>query len=178
MAATISKAAQLSAAASPMMVQPKINVTISQISGWMISNRKRRMDARQWWQRWQRMRGGAGPGNDAPVTDNDDDANNHDNAALSYRGGVGGRYKDDANYYNGNEDQGECEIRLSRSLKEMDLWKVQYMELREEQCCGSGNENHDGWGGRWTGQGSRSVSRTRVGRRRTSVRRRVVLRPW
>jgi hypothetical protein len=146
-AATIGGAAQLLAAVSPMMVQQKINVTISQISGWTISNRKRRMDARQWGQQRQWTRGSIGPGNDAPVTDNDDDANNHDNAASSYRGGVGGRYKDDANYYNGNEDQRECKIWLSRSLEEMDLWKVQYMELREEQRCGSGNENHDGGGG-------------------------------
>jgi hypothetical protein len=59
---------------------------------------------------------------------------------------VGGRYKDDANYYNGNEDWEECEIWLSRSLEEMDLWKVRYMELREEQRCGGSDENHDGWG--------------------------------
>ncbi len=59
---------------------------------------------------------------------------------------MGGRYKDDANYYNGNADQGECKIWLSRSLEEMDLWKVQYMELREERRCGSGNKNHDGGG--------------------------------
>jgi hypothetical protein len=89
------------------------------------------------------MRGGAGPGNNAPVAKDDKDANNQDNSASSYRGRVGGRYKDDASYYNGNEDRGECEIWLSRSLEEMDLWKVQYMELREEQRCGSGNENHD-----------------------------------
>jgi hypothetical protein len=146
MAATIGGAAQLLVAASPMMVQPKINVTISQMSGWMISNRKRRMDARQRGQRRQQTRGGASPENDAPVPDNDDNANNQDNAALSYRGGVGGRYKDSANYYNGNDDRGECKIWLSRSLEEMDLWKVRYMELREEQRCGSGNENHDGGG--------------------------------
>jgi hypothetical protein len=78
------------------------------------------------------MRGSAGPGNNAPVADDDKDANNHDNAALSYCGGVRGWYKDDANYYNGNEDQGECAIWLCRSLKKMDLWKVQYMELRGE----------------------------------------------
>ncbi len=78
------------------------------------------------------MRGGVGSGNNAPVADNDDDANNHNNAASSYRGGVGGQYKEDVNYYNGNEDRAECKIWLSRSLKEMDLWKVQYMELREE----------------------------------------------
>jgi hypothetical protein len=36
------------------------------------------------------------------------------------------------NCYNGNEDREECKIRLSHSLKEMDLWKVWYMELREE----------------------------------------------
>jgi hypothetical protein len=112
----------------------------------MISDRKRRMDARQrGWQR-RRTRGSAGPENDASVADNEDDANNHDNAASSYHGRVGGRYKDDANYYNGNEDRGEWEIWLSCSLKEMDLWKVQYMELREEQHCGGGNENHNGGG--------------------------------
>ncbi len=70
------------------------------------------------------MRGSAGPRNNAPVGDDDNNANNHDNAASSYRGRVGGRYKDDANYYDGNEDQGECETWLCRSLKEMDLWKV------------------------------------------------------
>ncbi len=146
-AATIGGAAQLLAAASPMMAQPKINVTISQISGWMISDRKRRMDARQQGQQRQWTKSGAGPGNNAPVANDDDDANNHNNAVSSYCGGVGGRYKEDANYYNGNEDRGECKIRLSRSLKEMDLWKVQYMELREEEHCGGGNENHDGGGG-------------------------------
>jgi hypothetical protein len=176
-AATIGGVAQLSAAASPMMAQPKINVTISQISGWMISDRKRRMDARQQGQRRQRTRGSASSENDAPIANNDDDTNNHDNAASSYCGGVGGRYKDNGNYYNGNEDRGECEIWLSRSLKEMVLWKVQYMGLREKQPCGGGNENHDR-GGHWTGQGSWSVSRIRVGQRRTSARRRVVLRPW
>jgi hypothetical protein len=144
-AATIGGVAQLLVAASPMMAQPKINVTISQISCWTISDRKRRMDAWQWGQQRQRTRGGTGPGNNAPVAD-EDDANNHDNAAPSYRGGVGGRYKDDANYHNGNEDRGECKIWLSCSLKEMDLWKVQYMELREEQRCGGGNENHNGGG--------------------------------
>jgi hypothetical protein len=82
------------------------------------------MDARQRGQQRQWTRGGAGPGIDAPVADDDDDANNHDNVASSYCGGAGGRYKDDANYYNGNEDRGECEIWLSRSLEEMDLWKV------------------------------------------------------
>ncbi len=59
---------------------------------------------------------------------------------------MGGGYKDDANYYSGNEDREECKIRLSRSLKEMDLCKVRYMELREEQHCGSGDEYHDEWG--------------------------------
>ncbi len=86
------------AAASPMIAQPKINVTISQISGWTISDRKRRMDAWQRGQQRRRTRGGAGPRNDAPIADDDDNANNHDNAASSYCGGVGGRYKDDANY--------------------------------------------------------------------------------
>jgi hypothetical protein len=104
------------------------------------------MDAQQRGRRRQRTRGGIGPGNDAPVANYDDDANNHDNAASSYFGGVGGRYKDDANYYTGNEDREECKIWLSRSLKEMDLWKVRYMELRVEQRCGSSDENHDGWG--------------------------------
>jgi hypothetical protein len=61
------------------------------------------MDPRQWG-RWQKQtRGGVGPGNNAPVADDDDEANDHDNAALSYRGGVGGQYKDNVNYYNGNE---------------------------------------------------------------------------
>jgi hypothetical protein len=142
-AATIGGAAQLLAAASPMMVQPKINVTISQVSGWRIFDRKRRIDARQRGQQRRQTRGGTGPRNNTPITANDDDANNHDTAASSYRGGVGGRYKDDAKYYNGNEDWGECEIWLSRSLKEMDLWMVWYMELTEKQCCGGGNENHD-----------------------------------
>jgi hypothetical protein len=132
MAATIGGAAQLLVAASPMMAHSKINVTISQISSWTISKRKRRMDAQQWGQQRQWTRGGAGPGNAAPIADDDNNANNHDNAVLSYRGGVGGRYKDDANYYNGNEDRGECKIWLSRSLEEMDLWKVHNMELREE----------------------------------------------
>ncbi len=59
---------------------------------------------------------------------------------------MGGGYKDDANYYNGNEDREECKIWLSRSLKKMDLWKVEYMKLREEQHCGSSDENHDRWG--------------------------------
>jgi hypothetical protein len=81
MAATIGGAAQLLAAASPMMVQPKINVTISQISGWTISDRKRRMDARQLGQQRQRRRGGAGPGNNAPIANDDDNANNHNNTA-------------------------------------------------------------------------------------------------
>jgi hypothetical protein len=92
------------------------------------------------------MRGGDSHRKDAPIADNDNDTNNHDNAASSYGGGVGGRYKDDANYYNGNEDREECKIWLSCSLKEMDLWKVWYMELREERRRGSGDENHDGWG--------------------------------
>jgi hypothetical protein len=104
------------------------------------------MDAQQWVQQWQQTRGIVGPGNNAPVAKDDDDANNHDNTASSYRGGVGGRYKDNVNYYNGNEDREECEIWLSRSLKEMDLWKVWYMELREEGRCGGSNENHDRWG--------------------------------
>ncbi len=65
---------------------------------------------------------------------------------MSYRGGVGGWYKDNANYYNGNEDREEYEIWLSCSLKEMDLWKVWYMELREERRCGGGEENHNRWG--------------------------------
>ncbi len=82
------------------------------------------MDAQQQGQRRQWMRGSVGPRNDAPIANNDDDTNNHNNAASSYRGGVGGRYKDDANYYNWNEDREECKIWLSRSLKEMDLWKV------------------------------------------------------
>jgi hypothetical protein len=47
MAATIGGVAQLLAAASPMMVQSKINVIISQISGWTIFDRKRRMDAQK-----------------------------------------------------------------------------------------------------------------------------------
>jgi hypothetical protein len=93
------------------------------------------MDTRQRGRRRQQTRGGAGPRNNAPIANDDDDANNHDNAASSYRGRVGGRYKDDANYYNENEDRGECKIWLSRSLEEMDLWKVQYMDLREEQHC-------------------------------------------
>jgi hypothetical protein len=92
------------------------------------------------------MRGGVSPRNDAPVANNDDNANNHNNVVLSYCSGLGGRYKDDANYYNGNEDREECEIWLSRSLEEMDLWKVRYMELREEQHWGGGDENHNGWG--------------------------------
>jgi hypothetical protein len=92
------------------------------------------------------MRSGVGPGNDAPIANDEDDTNNHDNAASSYRGGVGGRYKDDANYYNGNEDREECEVWLSHSLEEMDLWKVRYIELRKEQCRGGGDENLDGWG--------------------------------
>jgi hypothetical protein len=104
------------------------------------------MDARQQGQQRRWTRGIIVPGNNAPVADDDDDANDHNNVALSYRGGVGGRYKDDANYYNGNEDREECKIWLSRSLKEMDLWKVWYMELREEQPCGGGDENHNGWG--------------------------------
>ncbi len=66
---------------------------------------------------------------------------------MSYHGRVGGQYKDDASYYNGNEDREECKIWLSRSLEEMDLWKVWYMELREEQGRGGGDENHKGWGG-------------------------------
>jgi hypothetical protein len=82
------------------------------------------MNARQRGQRQRQTRGSVGPGNDAPIADNDDDANNHNNAASSYRGRVGGQYKDDASYYNGNEDWEECAIWLSRSLKEMDLWKV------------------------------------------------------
>ncbi len=145
-AATIGGLAQLLAAASPMMTQPKINVTISQISSLTISGRKRRMDTRQWGQPRQRMRGGASPGNNAPIADDDDNANNHNNAASSYRRGVEGWYKDNANYYNRNEDRGECKIWLSCSLKEIDLWKVQYMELREEQRCSGGNENHNGGG--------------------------------
>ncbi len=79
------------------------------------------MDARRRGLRRQRTRGGIGPGNNAPITDDDDNANDYNNAASSYSGGVGGRYKDDANYYNGNEDQEECKIWLSRSLKKMDL---------------------------------------------------------
>ncbi len=59
---------------------------------------------------------------------------------------MGGQYKDNASYYNGNEDWEECKIWLSRSLMEIDLWKVRYMELREEQRCGGGDENHNGWG--------------------------------
>ncbi len=102
------------------------------------------MDAQQGGRRQQWSRGSVSPGNDAPVTNNDNDANNHNNAALSYSSGVGGRYKDDANYYNGNEDQEECKIWLSRSLKKMDLWKVRHMELREEQRCGGSDENQDG----------------------------------
>ena len=102
------------------------------------------MDARQQGQQRQRTRGGVGPGNDAPIANDDNNANDHNNAASSYCGGVGGRYKNDTNYYNGNEDREECKIWLSRSLKEMDLWKVRYMELREEQHCGGGYENHDG----------------------------------
>ncbi len=90
------------------------------------------MDARQRGQQGRRTRGSVGPGNDAPIADDNNDANNHNNAASSYCGRVGGWYKDDANYYNGNEDREECEIWLSRSLEEMDLWKVRYMELREE----------------------------------------------
>ncbi len=104
------------------------------------------MDARQRGQQRCRTRGGVSPGNDAPVTNDDNDANNHDNVASRYRGRVGGRYKEDANYYNWNEDREECKIWLSCSLKEMDLWKVRYTELREEQRCGSGDENHNGWG--------------------------------
>jgi hypothetical protein len=104
------------------------------------------MDARRQGRRRQWTRGSVGPRNDAPVADDDDDANDHDNAASSYHGGVGGRYKDDANYYNGNKDREECKIWLSHSLKEMNLWKVRYMELREEQHRGGGDENHDGWG--------------------------------
>jgi hypothetical protein len=115
-------------AASTMMAQPNINVTISQISGWTISNKKRRMNAPQWGRRQQQTRGGAGPGTNASVANDVNNTNNHDNAASSYRGGVGGRYKEDANYYNGNKDRGECKIWLSRSLKEMDLWKVRYMD--------------------------------------------------
>jgi hypothetical protein len=90
------------------------------------------MDAQRRGQQRQWTRGSVGPRNDAPVANNDDNANDHDNAASSYRGGVGGWYKDEANYYNGNEDQKESEIWLSRSLKDMDLWKAWYMELREE----------------------------------------------
>jgi hypothetical protein len=123
-AATIGEAAQLSVAASPMIVQPNINVTISLISGWMISNRKRRMNVRQRRRRGQQTRGGTGPGNNASIANDDDDPNNHNNAASSYCGEVGGRYKDDAKYYNGNEDRGECKIWLSHSLEVMDLWKV------------------------------------------------------
>jgi hypothetical protein len=58
---------------------------------------------------------------------------------------VQGQYKDDANYYNGNKDREECKIWLSRSLKEMDLWKVWYIALREKQRHGGSDENHDGW---------------------------------
>jgi hypothetical protein len=47
MAATIGGAAQLLAAALPTMAQQQKNVTISQISGWTISDRRRRMDAQQ-----------------------------------------------------------------------------------------------------------------------------------
>jgi hypothetical protein len=79
------------------------------------------MDARRRGQQWQRTRGGVGPGNDAPIANDDDNTNDHDNMVSSYRGGVGGRYKDNANYYNGNEDQEECKTWLSRSLEEMDL---------------------------------------------------------
>jgi hypothetical protein len=59
---------------------------------------------------------------------------------------VGGRYKDNANYYNGNEDREKCKIWRSRSLEEMYLWKFWYMESREEQRCSGGDENHNGWG--------------------------------
>jgi hypothetical protein len=62
------------------------------------------MDAQQLGQQQRRTRGGIGPGNNAPIADDDDDTDDHDNARLSYRGGVGGRYKDDVNYSNGNED--------------------------------------------------------------------------
>jgi hypothetical protein len=55
------------------------------------------MDAQRRGRQRQWTRGGVGPRNDAPIA-NDDGANDHDNAALSYRGGVGRRYKDDANY--------------------------------------------------------------------------------
>ena len=58
---------------------------------------------------------------------------------------MGGQYKNDASYYNGNEDREECKIWLSHSLKEIDLWKVRYMKLREEQRHGRGDENHNGW---------------------------------
>ncbi len=104
------------------------------------------MDAQQQGQQQRQMRGGVGPGNDVPVANDDNNTNDHNNMASSYHGRVGGWYKDDANYYNGNEDQEECKIWFSRSLEEMDLWKVRYMELREEQRCGSSDENHDGWG--------------------------------
>ncbi len=90
------------------------------------------MDTRQKGQQRRRTRGSVGPRNNAPIANDDNNANNHDNVALSYCGGVGGRYKDNSNYYNGNEDREECKIWLSRSLKEMDLWKVWYMEVREE----------------------------------------------
>jgi hypothetical protein len=123
----------------------KINVTISQISGWRISDRRRRIEAQQRGQRRQWTRGSVGPGKDAPITDNDNNANDHNDAASSYRGRVGGRYKDNANYYNGNERE-ECKIWLSRSLKEMDFWKVWYIELREEQHRSGGDGNHNGWG--------------------------------
>ncbi len=104
------------------------------------------MDARRRGQQRRWTRGGVSPRNDAPVTDNDDNTNNHNNVVSSYRGGVGGWYKDNANYYNGKEDREECKIWLSCSLEEMDFWKVRYMELREEQCRGSGDENQNGWG--------------------------------
>jgi hypothetical protein len=104
------------------------------------------MDARQRGQQRQWRRGSVGPGNNASIANDDNNANNHINVASSYRGGVGGRYKDDAIYYNGNEDREECKTWLSRNLKEMDLWKVWYMELREEQRRGSGDENHNRWG--------------------------------
>ena len=107
----------------------KKKLTISQKSSWTISDRKRRMDARQQGRRRQWTRGNANPRNNAPVANNDNNANNHDNAASSYRGRVGGRYKDNVNYYNGNEDRGECKIWLSRSLKDMKKYARRYLYL-------------------------------------------------